>query len=50
MSYEWRLDGELLDVKAPSYTIKSHKIGLSVLTFSVIDNKTGVKCSASTDI
>ena len=50
MSYEWRLDGELLNVKAPSYTFNSHKIGLFELTFSVIDNKTGVKYSASTDI
>ena len=50
VSYEWRLDGELLNVKAPSYTFNSHKIGLFELTFSVIDNKTGVKYSASTDI
>lgn len=33
----WRLDGELLNVKAPSYTFNSHKIGLFELTFSVID-------------
>ena len=49
VSYEWRLDGELLNVKAPSYTFNSHKIGLFELTFSVIDNKTGVKYSASTE-
>lgn len=50
VSYEWRLDEELLDVKTPSYTFNSDKIGLFELTFSVIDNKTGVKFSASTNI
>ncbi|WP_195406610.1 PKD-like family lipoprotein [Bacteroides congonensis] len=50
VSYEWRLDGELLKTKTSSYTFNSHKIGLFELTFSVIDNKTGVKFSASTNI
>lgn len=50
VSYEWRLDEELLDVKTPSYTFNSDKIGVFELTFSVIDNKTGVKFSASTNI
>lgn len=50
VSYEWRIDEELLDVKTPSYTFNSDKIGVFELTFSVIDNKTGVKFSASTNI
>ena len=51
MSYEWRLDGEIVECKSHLRILSnSHKIGLFELTFSVIDNKTGVKYSASTDI
>lgn len=50
LSYEWLLDGKLLDVKTPEYTFNSSKGGLFELTFSVIDNKTGVKYSASANI
>lgn len=50
VSYEWYLDGILLDVKTPDYTFNATKTGKYEVTYSVVDNKTGVKFSLSTDI
>ena len=50
VSYEWYLDGKKLDVTTPSYTFSSDKYGIYELTYSVVDNKTGVKFSKSTKI
>lgn len=50
VSYEWYLDGKKLDVTTPSYTFSSDKYGIYELTYSVVDNKTGVKFSLSTKI
>lgn len=50
VSYEWYLDGKKLDVNTPSYTFSSDKYGIYELTYSVVDNKTGVKFSKSTKI
>lgn len=50
VSYEWYLDGQKLDVTTPSYTFSSDKYGIYELTYSVVDNKTGVKFSKSTKI
>ena len=50
VSYEWYLDGELLDVKTPDYTFNAAKTGKYEVTYSVVDNKTGVKFSKSAEI
>lgn len=50
VSYEWYLDGKKLDATTPSYTFSSDKYGIYELTYSVVDNKTGVKFSLSTKI
>lgn len=50
VNYEWYLDGNLLDVKTPDYTFNATKTGKYEVTFSVVDNKTGVKFSKSTNI
>ena len=50
VSYEWYLDGKKLDATTPSYTFSSDKYGIYELTYSVVDNKTGVKFSKSTKI
>lgn len=49
VSYEWRLDNELLpEEKGASCTLSFTKGGEYEVTFSVIDNKTNVKFSKST--
>lgn len=51
VSYEWRLDEELLvDETGPSCIFCFTKGGQHEVTFSVIDNKTGVKFSRSTTL
>lgn len=50
VSYEWYLEGILLDVKTPDYTFNAAKTGKYEVTYSVVDNKTGVKFSKSTVI
>lgn len=51
VSYEWYLNHELLtEETGPTYTFLSDKSGTYEVTFSVQDNKTGVKFSKSTSI
>lgn len=47
VSYEWYLDGKLLDVTTPTYTFNVAKSGSYEVTFSVTDNTTGIKFSYS---
>ena len=48
VSYEWRLDGNLLQGETgPSCTFSFERGGLYEITFSVIDNKTQVRFSRS---
>lgn len=48
VSYEWRLDGVLLsDETNPSCTFSFEKGGIYEVTYTVVDNKTGVKFSKS---
>lgn len=48
VSYEWRLDGVLLtEETGPSCTFSFDRGGVHEVTYSVIDNKTGVKFSKS---
>ena len=48
VSYEWRVDGVLLpDETSPSCTFSFEKGGVYEVTYTVVDNKTGVKFSKS---
>lgn len=48
VSYEWRLDGILLlDETNPSCTFSFEEGGVHEVTYTVVDNKTGVKFSKS---
>lgn len=48
VSYEWRLDGVLLpDETNPSCTFSFEEGGVHEVTYTVVDNKTGVKFSKS---
>ena len=48
VSYEWRLDGVLLpEETGPSCTFSFERGGVHEVTYTVIDNKTGVKFSRS---
>ena len=48
VSYEWRLDGVLLpDETNPSCTFSFEEGGMHEVTYTVVDNKTGVKFSKS---
>jgi hypothetical protein len=51
VSYEWYLDRKLLrEETGPTYTFTSNKSGTYEVTFSVKDNKSGIKFSRSTSI
>lgn len=51
VSYEWYLDRKLLpEETGPTYTFKSDRSGRYEVTFSVKDNKSGIKFSRSTSI
>ena len=51
VSYEWRLDGNLLvDEVKPSCSFRFERGGVHEVTYSVVDNKSGVKFSKSCTI
>ena len=51
VSYEWRLDGNLLvDEVKPSSSFRFERGGVHEVTYSVVDNKSGVKFSKSCTI
>ena len=50
VSYEWYINGIKTDVTTPTYRFSSDVIGIYEVTFTIVDNKTGVKFSANTRI
>lgn len=51
VSYEWRIDGNLLpEETAASCTFSFESIGVYEVTFTVVDNKSGVKFSQSSTL